>query len=188
MVLDTGAEGVPLVAGSLCFPAMWSLPEKLGQSFEQIHAPVPHFAEKIGRSSQLLLERLKAAHPVTRTNWGMYPTPRLDLTPDTLPEWQHLADAIDAENAGERVFLRLERQTLTRLPSTRGILFTIHTWVGSVAEQLQAPGRAERLHGVLSTVPADTQRYKRLEPFRDALLTWLQAHRDLSRAVPLGAG
>ena len=173
MVLDASAPGVPLAAGSLCFPAMWSLPEKLGLSFAEIHAPVPHFADKIGRSSQLLLERLKAAHPVTRTNWGLYPTPRLDLTPDTLPSWQHLADDIDAENAGERVFLRLERQTLTRLPRTGGILFTIHTWVGPVADQLVAPERTGRLHGVLASVPEDTQRYKRLAPFRDALLTWL---------------
>lgn len=173
LVLDGTAPGTPLVGGSLCFPAMWSLPEKLGQSFEEIHGPVPHFAERIGRSSQLLMERLQPAHPVTRTNWGLYPTARLDLTPDTLPEWQDAALQLTAENAGERVFLRLERQTLTRLPQTRGILFTIHTWVGAVAAQTPTPERAARLLGVLRTVPEDTRRYKRLAPLLPSLLAWL---------------
>lgn len=174
MVLDGNDPDIPLVAGSLCFPSMWSLQENLGRSFEHIHRPVPHFAEKIGRSSRLLMERLKPSFPVTRLNWGMYPTARLDLPPESLPEWEAAYEGIDADNAGDCVYLRIERQVLLRLPRTNGIFFTIHIWVGSIAEQLAVPGRAARIAEQLATLPEDTERYKRLAPFRTPLITWLK--------------
>ena len=179
MVLDGNDPAIPLVAGCLCFPSMWSLQQNLGRSFEQIHQPVPHFAEKIGRSSRLLMEWLKPSYPVTRLNWGMYPTTRLDLTPGSLPEWEAAYEGIDEDNAGERVHLRIERQVLLRLPRTHGIFFTIHIWVGSIAEQLGVPGRAARIAEQLHSLPEDTERYKRLAPFREPLITWLRRRAEL---------
>ena len=38
-----------------------------------------------------------------------------------------LQDAVTAENAGQRLHLRVERQTLSRLPRTGAVLFTIRT-------------------------------------------------------------
>ena len=36
-------------------------------------------------------------------------------------------DGVTAENAGQRLHLRVERQTLSRLPRTGAVLFTIRT-------------------------------------------------------------
>lgn len=172
-LLDTTDPGFPLVAGCLCFPSMWSLDEKIGRSLLDIHVPVPFFHDKLGLSLMRLMDRLK--EPVWRLNWGIYPTPRLDLEPPTLPEWEHLLTSIRPEDAGAHLYLRVERQTLSRLPKTRAILFTIHTYVGAIEEEARDARRLERMRNVLRTVPPESQRYKRLAPYLPALLAYLDA-------------
>ena len=175
LLLDGTREGFPLVAGQLCFPSGWCLGDKLGLSLLATHEPVPQFNAKLGTSTLKLMDGLKPGRPVTRCNWAISVTERLDLEPQTRPEWQHLFEGITAANAGERCFLRLERQTLTRLPRTRAILFTIHTYVAPIATEVEAPGRRRRLAGVLRSVPEDTAAYKRLTPVLAPLLGYLEA-------------
>ncbi len=178
LVLDGRREGLPLVAGQLCFPSMWSLDEKMGRSLWEVHAPVPGLNAKLGTATARLMEGLKPGRSVTRCNWAFTVTDRLDLEPRTLPEWQHLFDGITAHDAGERCFLRLERQTLTLLPRTGGILFTIHTYRAPVATEVVDPERRRRLANVLRTVPADTRAYKRLTPFIEPLLAYLDGEAE----------
>ncbi len=175
LLVDGTREGLPLVAGQLCFPSMWCLDEKMGRSLLDIHAPVPSFVSKLGASSTRLMEGLKPGRPVTRCNWGITVTDRLDLEPWSLPEWRHLFEGITPDNAGERCFLRLERQTLSLMPRTGAILFTIHTYRAPVATEVVDPARRRRLAHVLRTVPPDTSAYKRLTPLLEPLLAWLDA-------------
>lgn len=177
LLMDGTREGLPLVAGQLCFPAMWSLEQKLGRSVLDVHVPVPGFNEKVGRSTVKLMEGLKPGRSVTRVNWAITVTDRLDLEPWTLPEWRHLFAGLTPHNAGERCFLRLERQTLTLLPRTRGILFTIHTYRAPVAGEVAESGRKRRLANVLRTVPKEMRDYKRLTPLIEPLLAYLEAGR-----------
>ncbi|MCY1000117.1 DUF3445 domain-containing protein [Myxococcus sp. MISCRS1] len=174
LVLDGTREGCPLIAGQLCFPSGWSLGEKLGKSLLAVHAPVPGFAEQMGRGTLKLLEGLKPGRPVTRCNWAVTVTDRLCMEPRSFPEWRHLFEGLTPDNAGERCFLRLERQTLSRLPQTGAILFTIHTYVAPVAGEVPTPERRQRLARVLATVPDDLSGYKRLGPLREPLLAYLR--------------
>ncbi|MBA2677925.1 MAG: DUF3445 domain-containing protein, partial [Ktedonobacteraceae bacterium] len=88
LILD-GAEDMPLLAGQLCFPNSWSLEDKMGKSFPGIHAEVPLFAERIGRSSNLLLERLKPGRAVWRVNWSIKTSPQLNHLVCLSREAQH---------------------------------------------------------------------------------------------------
>ncbi|HEX8440053.1 DUF3445 domain-containing protein [Archangium sp.] len=175
LVLDGTREDLPLVAGQLCFPSMWSLDEKLGRSLMEVHAPVPGLNAQLGAATQRLMQGLKAGRSVTRCNWAISVTDRLDLAPWTLREWVHLFEGITARDAGERCFLRLERQTLTLLPRTGGILFTIHTYRAPVAGEVVDPERRRRLANVLRTVPPAVSDYKRLTPLLAPLLAYLEA-------------
>jgi hypothetical protein len=175
LVLDGTREGLPLVAGQLCFPALWCLDEKLGRSLFEVHAPVPHLNERLGASTLKLLAGLKPGRPVTRCNWALTVTDRLNLEPGSLPEWRHLFEGITPSDAGTRCFLRLERQTLSRLPRTGGILFTIHTYRAPVAGEVVDPERRRRLARVLRTVPPEVAAYKRITPFLEPLVAWLEA-------------
>ena len=84
-------------------------------------------------------------------------------------------------SAGTRLVLRVERQTLTRLPESGAILFTIKTHIDPLAA---IAGRADLVGGLARAVremPRDMAAYKALDPIRGPLTGWLddqRAHQD----------
>lgn len=181
LILD-GAGDMPLLAGQLCFPNSWSLEDKMGKSFLAIHSEVPLFAEHIGRSSNLLLERLKPDRTVWRVNWSIKASPQLNHLVHSSQQAQHTdpvaTNSLDLtlENIGERCYLRIERQTLSRLPRTNGILFTIHTYQSPLTAVTANPESARRMAAVLQTTPATLLDYKSMTPFMAALLAYIASY------------
>jgi hypothetical protein len=88
-----------------------------------------------------------------------------------------LRAAVTAENAGARLFVRVERQTFSRLPRTRAVLFTIHTYLAPLAAVLTDRDRLERFSGVLRTLPPPLRDYKGITPLADRLLAYLERRR-----------
>lgn len=167
---DPGS-GFPMVAGVVCFPSGWTIAEKIGMPIHAIHAPVPQFAETMGRSTSALLDRLRTGRPVWRTNWGVRCSGRLDQSPKHAEREERCAQTIDQSNAGARCYFRVERQTLSRLPVTDDILFTIHTMQTPI-DQLTGD-QQQTLLAWLETCPAETLRYKGITPFYESLKRWL---------------
>lgn len=176
IMAEDAARGTPLISGHLCFAAGWCLDDKLGQSFLAIHDPVPLFAERIGRSADLLMQRLKPGHPVARLNWSMSVSPTLNHAPAVLHLRRDAAVGVDPANAGARCYLRVERQTLSRLPKTRGVLFTIHTYVTPIAVVISDDPQAcaQRIAGVLRTMPEALRQYKGIDRFYAPLMAYLE--------------
>ena len=176
LILD-GADDMPLHAGQLCFPNSWSLEDKMSKSFLAIHDEVPLFAECIGRSSNLLLERLKPGRTVWRVNWSIKASPQLNQLVRLSQQVQHNNDTLPSdltpENIGDRCYLRVERQTLSRLPRTHGILFTIHTYQSPLVAVTTNPQHARRMAAILQSTPATLLDYKGMTPFMNPLLTYL---------------
>ena len=71
------------------------------------------------------------------------------------------------------MFLRVERQTLRRLPSTGAVLFGIRVHVYALERVIDRPGRAVALAEAVRALPAEVQHYKSLLPFKEPLLGWL---------------
>jgi len=92
----------------------------------QIHQQIPGYQAKLERPVDSFFERLQANYSVWRSNWGIVDSPELFLAPQQ--GTQGLDTLITAENAGERLWIRVERQTLRRLVVCGDILFTIHTY------------------------------------------------------------
>ena len=176
LLKDDVTNGMPLVAGHLCFPNDWCLEDKMGQSFLRIHEPVPLFAEQLGRSSTLLLERIKVGRPVWRTNWAFKSSSRLNLAPRFAEEQRQSNREITAATIGERCFLRMERQTLSRLPTTRGVLFTVHTYQAPVMEEVHDREHVRWMLRALQTSPEPLVRYKGFVAFYELLVDYLQQH------------
>ena len=166
------AAGFPVIAGQLCFPNDWALPDKVGLPVVDVHGPVPGFAREAGAATLRLLERLRPGRPVVRANWALRATDALDLSPRAGPV---PVDGVDAGNAGETLSVRVERQTLSRLPATAAILFTIHTRSRPLAEVAGDPERARRLLGAVRSMPDAMARYKGIAQVRAALETYLEA-------------
>jgi hypothetical protein len=160
-----------LTAAVLCFPNRWRLSDKLGRPMLAIHAPVPSYAERLGKPVDRFIGMLAPERPVWRLNWSLTDDPALfqpvghgrrDTDPDITPE-----------NAGARITLRIERQTLRRLPRTGAVLFTIRTHQRPLTSLADRPQELGRLAEAVRGLPEDTARYKSIAPFRNALLAYL---------------
>lgn len=171
----TKEQAMPLVAGHLCFPNAWCLDDKMNQPFLAIHHPVPIFQTAVGRPSQLLLERLKPHRPVWRVNWALVTTDQLSLTPDVIQHGKLLHEAITLANIGDNCFVRIEKQTLVRLPRTNALLFTVHTYREAIASVIKTPGYAQRIAHTIHTTPNTLLDYKGITAFKNVLLNYLDA-------------
>ncbi len=169
-LLRRSERGYRLIAGVLCFPSHWRLADKLGRPLDLIHAPVPGFAGQLAATVDRFFDNLQVERPVWRANWSLVDTPELFLPPEHRLQRKRVA----AEHAGEQVWLRVERQTLRRLPRTRDVLFTIRTYVEPLASVIDTPATARALAARLTELPDAMAAYKGIAPIRAPLLAWLE--------------
>jgi dimethylamine monooxygenase subunit A len=168
---DEGDGAYRLAAACLCFPTRWLLAEKMGRSLGDIHDPVPGYDAALAAPMDRLFARMNADRPVWRINWSLLDDPAL-FQPGGHGRTIPAAD-ITPHNAGDRLWLRMERQTLRRLPASRDILFTIRIYVQPLCDLAQQPPRAAQLAATLRSVDPGMAAYKGLSPFGDAALAWL---------------
>lgn len=173
-----------VVAGQLCFPSGWSLSDKMNQHFIKVHAPLPQITDNMIQSANKLLERIPAHKPVVRNNWGFRVCDWLDLSTRQSEAYKKLlhevSDSLLHDEVGDKIFVRIEHQTLSRLPQSRHILFTIHTYQSKVMEEVKDKHRAEALALFLATIPADMLNYKLMTPFIEALRVYVN-HKCIER-------
>ena len=166
-------QGYRLAAASVCFPLRWSLKEKLGQPLSQIHQRVPDYSQRLARPVNNMFDRLKENSPALRFNWSLVDSPELHLAQSK--QITQLNPTINADNAGASLWLRVEKQTLRRLPISRGIVFTIRTFVYALEKVTESPTIAAELAQAVQSLQPEMQVYKNLLPFRQALMSYLES-------------
>ena len=119
IMIEESGEHI-LKGGCLCFPASWDLLEKFLSPVTFIHEPVPVYDKNLATRVERLLSSIRPEVPLMRGNTLRYTNPSLFLP-------KRNSDPDRKEIDGE--FIRSERQTLVRLPKTRAIVFSIHTYV-----------------------------------------------------------
>lgn len=164
-------EGPVLDAAVLCFPSRWSLAEKLGQPLATIHTRVPFYADRLAKPVDRLMPNLRAGKLVVRLNWGITDDPALYAESRKFRR-EHNPD-VTAASAGEKIWLRVERQTLRLLPASGAVLFGIRSHLYPVGRLAADRRVAAALATALRALPAEMALYKSLPPFRDALLGYL---------------
>ncbi|MDJ0827678.1 MAG: DUF3445 domain-containing protein [Rhodobacter sp.] len=115
-----GQEHV-LTAAMLCFPASWTLAEKLGRPLTAIHDPIPAYDADIARRVQRLFDGIQIGRPIWRANCLLYDDASL-FQPRSV-------NARRDRPGADAPFVRTERQCLFRLPETGAVVFSIHTAV-----------------------------------------------------------
>lgn len=124
-----------LSAAVLCFPAGWRLSEKLGRAMMRMHQPVEKYTDDVGRRVQRLLDAVRVETPLWRANAHLSRAPLFNPLSEDHPK--------DLVEEAEMPFVRSERQCLIRLPESRAVLFSIHTYV--VARENLTPEQAAAL-------------------------------------------
>ena len=141
---------------------------------DEVHAPVPGFGAG-SRNADLItrmFDHLRPDMPVIRWNWSLYGDDALFHPEAASPDARRFGP--DAQ----RIFVRLERQTLRRLPVSGDILFTIRIYVdplAAVARQPEAGRVARALAEQLAGLDDAQLAYKGMRAERDAVLARLRA-------------
>ena len=171
VLMRRGEDGWRLAAASLSFPSAWSLAEKFGRPMHEVHAPVPGFSAGT-RNAELItrmFDNLRPETPMIRWNWSLFGDDRLHHPEGGHPERPRFGDGTSISHA----FLRVERQTLTRLSDSGDIVFTIGIHVDPLeALSSMADGalRARALHAQIAALSAEQVAYKGLTLERRLLL------------------
>jgi Protein of unknown function (DUF3445). len=135
MVQDGQGQPFRLGAAAVAFPTDWHLHEKIGKPVHQIHEPIDGYAENLSSGVDRFMDGLQSFHIFGRTNAFVVASDDLRYMPQSRPE-ERFAH-VTAQNAGETLFVRCERETLRRLPRSRAIVFTIGIYrvpLGSLSE------------------------------------------------------
>ena len=158
----------------MCFPSGWLPRSKFGLPLAYVHMPqVPFFQEKLRVSMDKYFLKLKEEYPVQRLNWTckflfiifelISNSSLVQIGNDLCQrEIEGEDDAvITKENAGQLMYLRVERQTLRRLPVSKTILFTIKTYTTKIEDLCRdEPSMAKKLAGAVRNWPPEIVEYK----------------------------
>ena len=162
-----------LNAAILCAPSRWRLREKIGRTLAGVHGPVPLYADQLSTAVDRFMGALRPGKLAERFNWSVVDDGGLFQLGG-----KHRTErdpSITAANAAQRLFLRVERQTLIRLPRSGSVLFAIRVHSYPLRRVLAVPGAASGLDAAVRALPEVVGRYKSLPAFRDALLDCLAA-------------
>ncbi|MCU0827329.1 MAG: DUF3445 domain-containing protein [Tabrizicola sp.] len=119
LMQSTGAE-YDLTGAILCFPASWTLAQKLGRPMTGIHQPVEIYDDQLATRVHRLFTAIRPEQPLWRMNFFTYDSFHLHH-PRVEGDWRRQPTG--------RSYVRCERQTLLRLAQTQVVLFAIHTIV-----------------------------------------------------------
>lgn len=152
-----------LSAALLCAPSFWSLHENIGGPLAHLHGPVPDrlgpegtqgLANRIGR----MFSALPADQILERLNWTIQAGPER-FTPSSAPLLARAARA-KFEGAVDLLHLRVERQTIRRLPRTGGVLFTIRVCIDPLRAVFAVEGAKDAFAHAWRETPEHVRAYK----------------------------
>lgn len=184
-------EKYHLLAFATLAPSGWRPMDKLGRPLNKIHEPVPGYEVKLEKSMDRFFASMPVGKIVRRSNWTI-------TTDDEIfnLKGNHFHDlheggneeALKAEIERQKALvnveecrLRTERQTLHRLPETKGLVFGFKTYLyplsevkgeenGEMAERL-----AEAIEGFGKGSVPEMTIYKRQVVWGDKVLEYLRS-------------
>jgi len=160
VVMVERESGLVFGGGSVCFPNRWDLRSKLGLSISRVHAPVDQLNEQLEEAVDGFFARLRPDRSFWRLGWGILDTAEgytpLDGTAAPRPTSLTLDD----------LHVRVERETLRRLPLTGAVLFTIRTYVTPLRSVLGNLEDRVAIDSIIDAMPDGVVRYKDLADIR----------------------
>lgn len=159
---DTGTpiHSYKMAAAAVVF-SFRELSQKLSQPAEIIHAPVPGFAVHIQKSLNLMFSKLVSDKPMWRNNWGISKTAALDQplygSSTAQQERRMNNDTIHDK------FLKVEYQTIRRLPKSKYLLFTVRTMVDEIQSLESVPLAAACLAKSIRGMSSAMHQYKGID-------------------------
>ena len=143
-----------LEAAALAFPAHWVLAEKMGKPMEMIHQPVPHYAERLARPVDRFFTAMQIGPISSRMNWS------LQIGSDLFTPRRVSRKAASNNDDFHQLFLRIENQTLRKLPNTGYVVFTIRTHMLPMTLWQDDRDALQSMADMMQNMSPSTQLYK----------------------------
>ncbi len=139
-----------LTAGVLCAPTYWTLPERIGLDLGGLHGPVPGGDPDLSGRGGRVFTGLRPDIVLERFNWTVQ-TSEKRYTPDRPGA---------AGKRPEDLHLRVERQTIRKLPQSGALVFTIRICVDPLLPILEDAATREAFEDAWLGAPDAVRRYK----------------------------
>ncbi|KAG7665981.1 uncharacterized protein J8A68_000411 [[Candida] subhashii] len=166
-------------AGVFAFAAGFNPQDRFNKPLSFIHHPVPSYESKLKLSMNRYFQRMTPGQFITRSNFSVQTHGKYYVDdsnkghnlPEGFVQTELPYEELDFEN---QVHYRSERQTLTKLPKSGAVVFTIRTYLMPIA-QVKAEGEevAMRLKGAIEKLPPDIASYKRADEWGPAVCRYL---------------
>lgn len=141
-VLTKDEDGMwRLMAASLVAPTFWRLEEKMGEPLSGLHEPVPGANPGMVGRIHRMFDALRPGQVLERFNWTVQPGAER-FTPSQAP-FKALAASLPEDEALARLWLRVERQTISKLAGGGAVIFTIRVAIDPLRAALVVPGHRE---------------------------------------------
>ena len=157
-----------LEAASLSAPSHWSLTEKFSKSLLDLHDGVPGYKEDIGKRVDEIFNKLPTERILERYNWSIYDDPKLFQPVHSKPFVEF------KETKPNKLFLRVERQTIRKLPKYGTVLFTIRVHVDPIESILNDNHALKSLKMAVENLSGPMKEYKSINQFEKSLIDWLE--------------
>lgn len=166
-VMERRDGGWRLTALSLSAGSFFTAQQVIGKSLGALHDPVPGFADRLLGRVTRIFDGFRDDLILERRNWSVVSSTELHM-PDPGP-MRAAISGIEPARAAEVLQVRVERQTLRRLPRTGGLVFTIRVWLDPLARVAEHPRRLAAFARAWRAAAPEFRAYKQLHLY-DALV------------------
>lgn len=175
MIWDEETQQYRLRSGSFAFPSGFDPSYKLNMTLKEIHGPVPLYKEKIEFSMDKFFAKLKVGQWVQRVNWAVQAHTNWYAPTQNHSSAEKILEPLKYDELNfDKVFLRCERQWLTRLPKTGAIVFTIRTYLTPLSV-IKQEGRALEFADAILALPDNVAHYKNRPLWGSAVVEYLSS-------------
>jgi hypothetical protein len=182
MLLDEGGGNPRITAAANAYSSSGRLVASVGHDMEWTHEPVPQLTHKLGAKINRVLRTVHTATPCERFNWQVTPLASV-FFPHSNPHASNAAAMHqvaaelrdDSARAGDLLWIRVERQTLSRLPDSNAVAFSLHTYSDPLSSIRSDPESVRALLALLRNYTDERWKYSEMDIVRKPLLLWLEA-------------
>lgn len=168
-------------AASNAYSSSGRLAAAVSQTVQWAHIPVPTLTDNLGGRIDRVLSSVHEETPCERFNWQVTPMGTLFFPHDSPhranAEAMHaVLDVLrrEPERAGQHLFIRVERQTLSRLPESRAVAFSLHTYCDPLSSLECDPDGARSMLRLLESYSEARWHYTEMDIVREPLLDYLR--------------
>lgn len=182
MLLDASCGAPRITAAANAYSSSGRLVASVGRGVEWAHRLVPRLTPKLGGRITSVLGSIHVANPCERFNWQLTPLASVFFPHDD----PHAANAAamhdvignlrrDPARAGELLWIRVERQTLSRLPESNAVAFSLHTYSDPLSCLQGDVASVRAILALLENYSEERWKYSEMDIVREPLMIWLEA-------------